>query len=248
MSADLEALHRLLQVLRRAVGVVQRSAAAARPGAAAPAPAPAPQALTAASLARGAQDMTLRLSALEGICRARSGSGGGGGAGGGSGSGAAWHRLCGQCASLLRQVGEEVARLERPLPARGSPAAAAAAAAAAAGAGASPPPSSHAAPAAAAAAQLEAQQLLQAQAQMSEAEWALQDAEERERDIVQIAREVGEVADMFRDLNALVVGQGEAIERIEERAVEAAEHAKRGVAEVREANHKHRHSQACVVA
>ena len=88
----------------------------------------------------------------------------------------------------------------------------------------------------------------QAQAQMSEAEWALQDAEERERDILQIAKEVSEVADMFKDLNALVVTQGEAIERIEERAVEAAEHAKRGVEEVREANRKQRHSQACAIA
>jgi hypothetical protein len=102
--------------------------------------------------------------------------------------------------------------------------------------------------AAAAAAQLEAQQMLQAQAQMSEAEWALQDAEERERDILQIAKEVSEVADMFKDLNALVVTQGESIERIEERAVEAAEHAKKGVEEVREANRKQRHSQACAIA
>jgi hypothetical protein len=246
VTADLEALNKLLQVLRRAVGLVQRAAAAPAGAVAAAAPPAAPQTLTSASLARGAQEMALRLRALEGICKARSGGGGGGG--GGSG-GSAWLRLSGQCASLLRQVGDEVARMERPLPAR--PAAGGrggSSSSSGSGSGGSSGASSHAVAAAAAAAQVEAQQMLQAQAQMSEAEWALQDAEERERDILQIAKEVSEVADMFKDLNALVVTQGEAIERIEERAVEAAEHAKKGVEEVREANRKQRHSQACAIA
>ena len=244
VTADLEALNKLLQVLRRAVGLVQRAAAApAGALAAAPPPPAAPQTLTSASLARGAQEMALRLRALEGVCKARSSGGSGGGGGGGS----AWLRLSGQCASLLRQVGDEVARMERPLPPR--PAAGGrGGSSSSSSSGGSSSASSHAVAAAAAAAQLEAQQMLQAQAQMSEAEWALQDAEERERDILQIAKEVSEVADMFKDLNALVVTQGEAIERIEERAVEAAEHAKRGVEEVREANRKQRHSQACAIA
>ena len=251
-AADLEALNKLLQVLRRAVGLVQRAAA----GAPAVPPA-APQGLTSASLARGAQEMALRLRALEGICKARSSaSGGGGGGGGGSGGSSAWLRLGGQCSSLLRQVADEVARVERAPPARAAAGGRGGSSASGSGSGGSSSNSSgssssapsHAVTAAAAAAQLEAQQMLQAQAQMSEAEWALQDAEERERDILQIAREVSEVADMFKDLNALVVTQGEAIERIEERAGEAAEHAKKGVEEVREANRKHRHSQACAIA
>ena len=242
VTADLVALNKMLKVLRNAVGVVHRAALAHTP---------TPSTLSSDSLLRGAREMTARLQALEGICRARAsgsgsaGAGGGGGAGGGAGS--TWQRLSTQCAQLARQVGDEVSRLKRPL----LPAQAHGSGGASGGARA---PSANSAAAAAAAApltaaqQVQAQMQAQAQLQLSEADWALQDAEEREREIIQIARDVGEVAQMFKDLSTIVVEQGESIDKLEETTVAAAQHAKKGLENIQEANARQRNSQACAIA
>jgi hypothetical protein len=220
VAADLEALNKASQVLHRSIGVVGKS------------PSPPPSLVT--SLSRGSKEMARRLKALEGICKAR------GGAAGAGSEAKAWQRLTAECVSLTRIVGEESLRLEKVSSINGSK-----------------PPGKAATNSSGKQRQdLEGRQQQQQQQEQglqlalehrSEAEWTLLEAQEREKDILHIAHEVSEVHQMFKDVSTLVEEQGEGLQRLEASTEKAAEEAKKGVEQIKQAR-KLQKETPCAIA
>jgi hypothetical protein len=245
-SADLAAVATLLPALRRGVAHVART------------PPGEQRALVMAALERCARDLLRCLVALAAVARC-------GGRGGDAAAGAPpapWPRIALECAALQRAVAEEARQLVRAAGGAGAGAAQPAAtvkpraaaggggggggggapqrpAAAAAVVGAPPPPPQpDPTPA----------PLKQSLAQLSQAQLLDDEAAEREADISGIAKGVEELADMFKDLAALVEDQGEAVTVIETNTGEAKARAEDGVKHLVVADKHHRDAQPCAVA
>jgi len=250
-SADLAAVAALLPVLRKGVAYL------------AGAPPSEQRARVLPTLQQCTRDLLRCLAALAEVAR-----------GGGRGAErppeapvppAPWPRIAQECAALQRAVAEEARQLTRAAapPAAAKLRAASATDAAAGGGesggrrergapgggaaasqprppGAAPasPPAQRAAPEA---------PLQQAFAQLSEAQALDDEAAEREEDINSIAQGVTQLADMFKDLAAMVEGQGEALATIESNTAEAKARAAEGVKHLEVADKHHRNAEPCAV-
>jgi len=218
VSSDLEGLSRALHALKRGA-----STAAARSGSLASPPSALENLL---NLQQCAKTISQRLYVLEKIC-ARGLSRDGGRSG-------LWTRLVKETEALQKAAGEEIAKISK---ARGLESASKKQAIL----------SEASSEKKLQVARHQADVLSQAQLQLSEADWALTDAEERGEEIRKIAEATVEVHGMFKDVAQLIEGQSASIAKLEENVASAREHAQAGVDKIKEAEAIHR-SRGCVLS